>query len=397
MTPLIPFWRLEGDAYANQDVVRLVPDRQSKRGGMWNSQANHFMNWEVTFSILIHGVSGLGADGMAFWYTKETSNLNGGFFGFGDQFTGLGIVIDTYDNDNTGLHPLLVAIVNDGTKKYTHQHHPEGEGGSVTNMEVGNCQMHVRNLGGTSFVRITYKNKQLKVEHQLFGQDQWAQCLTANNINLPPNYHFGFTAATGHLADNHDVYGFSIRNLDMNAATLDSQRLYSAYDKYQIAEYLSKIQYEISTLKSNSGSAPALPSAPHSDNAPGDTGHQFEAVMATLSRLEIVIRDMAADVKSMDQKPVNPAVNSNLLLEISSLKTMLSTIQSRLSTTNANSPLPEQPPISSRGVPPVFPQKSSTSWWTIAFYILLGFICLGLLYVAVLFLRARNEREKKYF
>jgi len=197
MTPLIPFWRLEGDAYANQDVVRLVPDRQSKRGGMWNSQANHFMNWEVTFSILIHGVSGLGADGMAFWYTKETSNLNGGFFGFGDQFTGLGIVIDTYDNDNTGLHPLLVAIVNDGTKKYTHQHHPEGEGGSVTNMEVGNCQMHVRNLGGTSFVRITYKNKQLKVEHQLFGQDQWAQCLTANNINLPPNYHFGFTAATG--------------------------------------------------------------------------------------------------------------------------------------------------------------------------------------------------------
>ena len=38
---------------------------------------------------------------MAFWYTKETSRLDGGFFGFTDQFTGLGIVIDTYDNDNT--------------------------------------------------------------------------------------------------------------------------------------------------------------------------------------------------------------------------------------------------------------------------------------------------------
>lgn len=68
---------------------------------------NRFSNWEATFSFHIHGVSLMGADGLAFWYTKETSRLDGGFFGFTDQFTGLGIVIDTYDNDNTVLFSFL--------------------------------------------------------------------------------------------------------------------------------------------------------------------------------------------------------------------------------------------------------------------------------------------------
>lgn len=36
--PLIPFWTLEGDAFARQEFVRLVPDRQSKSGGMWNTE-----------------------------------------------------------------------------------------------------------------------------------------------------------------------------------------------------------------------------------------------------------------------------------------------------------------------------------------------------------------------
>jgi len=38
LSPLIPYWTLEGDAFANQDFVRLVPDRQSKRGAMWNTE-----------------------------------------------------------------------------------------------------------------------------------------------------------------------------------------------------------------------------------------------------------------------------------------------------------------------------------------------------------------------
>lgn len=43
LSPLIPFWNLEGDAFANQDLVRVVPDRQSKRGGMWNTEVHQIV------------------------------------------------------------------------------------------------------------------------------------------------------------------------------------------------------------------------------------------------------------------------------------------------------------------------------------------------------------------
>jgi len=57
---------------------------------------------------------------------------------------------------------LLVAIVNDGSKKYTHSHETE-HGGQPMNMEIGNCQLPARNLQGTSIVKVTYRGRQLKV------------------------------------------------------------------------------------------------------------------------------------------------------------------------------------------------------------------------------------------
>ena len=36
-----------GDAFANEDFVRLTPDRQSKRGGVWNSQKMAWKNFEL--------------------------------------------------------------------------------------------------------------------------------------------------------------------------------------------------------------------------------------------------------------------------------------------------------------------------------------------------------------
>ncbi len=64
--PVLPFWTMLGtplqpihldyfphlvwplgDAFANEDVVRLTPDRQSKTGAVWNSQRLMWDNWEV--------------------------------------------------------------------------------------------------------------------------------------------------------------------------------------------------------------------------------------------------------------------------------------------------------------------------------------------------------------
>src|SRR4051812_15942571 len=52
LSPLIPFWTLEGDAFANQEYVRLVPDRQSKRGGMWNTEVLHCLQFNLSLLTL---------------------------------------------------------------------------------------------------------------------------------------------------------------------------------------------------------------------------------------------------------------------------------------------------------------------------------------------------------
>jgi hypothetical protein len=46
----------------------------------------------------IHNTYSPGADGMAFWYAKEPSRT-GSLFGYMEEFDGLGIIFDTYDNN----------------------------------------------------------------------------------------------------------------------------------------------------------------------------------------------------------------------------------------------------------------------------------------------------------
>jgi hypothetical protein len=55
-------------------------------------------SWELEMEFRIGGGGKLGADGMALWYTRE-SKQEGNVFGMRDQWEGLAIIFDTFDND----------------------------------------------------------------------------------------------------------------------------------------------------------------------------------------------------------------------------------------------------------------------------------------------------------
>lgn len=38
----------------------------------------------------------------------------------------------------------------------------------------------------------------------------WELCFSVPDVYLPQGYHFGMTAATGDLADNHDIISFKV-------------------------------------------------------------------------------------------------------------------------------------------------------------------------------------------
>ena len=56
----------------------------------------------------------------AIWYTKEQSLSGGPVFGAADNWNGLGVFFDSFDNDNQKNNPYIMAMVNDGTKSYDH-------------------------------------------------------------------------------------------------------------------------------------------------------------------------------------------------------------------------------------------------------------------------------------
>lgn len=107
--------------------------------------------------IEVSGNGAVGADGMAFWYVDDPHPEHSDFFGFKEKFTGLGIIIDTFDNNNEGQHPKVVGVLNDGTREFSHTHNPEDE-----SMEIGDCHLPLRNIGPV-FIKLTYKENTLNV------------------------------------------------------------------------------------------------------------------------------------------------------------------------------------------------------------------------------------------
>ena len=47
--------------------------------------------------------------------------------------------------------------------------------------------------------------------HADLGNGEWEECFVVRRVSLPPGYFFGVTAATGELADNHDIISFKVR------------------------------------------------------------------------------------------------------------------------------------------------------------------------------------------
>lgn len=57
----------------------------------------------------------------AFWFTEHKGGNDGAVFGGADQWQGLAVIFDSFDNDNKHNNPYIMAMVNDGTKVFDHQ------------------------------------------------------------------------------------------------------------------------------------------------------------------------------------------------------------------------------------------------------------------------------------
>ncbi|XP_028827101.1 lectin, mannose-binding 2-like a isoform X2 [Denticeps clupeoides] len=214
-------WELMGDAVVSTDNIRLTPDVQSKQGAVWSRMPCHLKDWEIQVHFKIHGQGkkNLNGDGLAIWYTKERMQ-NGPVFGNVDMFTGLGVFVDTYPNEEKFLEaqkkrytprmqrvfPYVLAMVGNGSVSYSHD-----RDGRPT--ELGGCSAIVRNLKHDTFLFIRYVRRRLTIMIDIDGQHEWRDCLDIPGVRLPMGYYFGASAVTGDLSDNHDLISLKLYQL----------------------------------------------------------------------------------------------------------------------------------------------------------------------------------------
>lgn len=113
-----------------------------------------------------------------------------------------------------------------------------------TTQLLSGCLRDFRNKPFPTRVRIEYYNNILTVmfnNGMTQNTEEYEMCLRAEGVVLPKEGHFGISAATGGLADDHDVYHFLTTSLyqpgefteGTQQAPEDSAKLAQEYQDYQ--------------------------------------------------------------------------------------------------------------------------------------------------------------------
>jgi len=206
----VPFWEHSGAAIASKDQIRITPSIKSQKGRIWSKQALQSSDWEAEIVCRVNGRGRVGADGMAIWFTEQIGT-DGPVFGSNDHWKGLAIFLDSFDNDGQQNNPYISVMVNDGTKKFDH-------GRDGITQQLGGCLRDFRNKPFPVRIKVEYKQRALTVLYHnglnsMTDASQFEICTRVENVELPHAGHFGVSAATGGLADDHDVLSFITHSL----------------------------------------------------------------------------------------------------------------------------------------------------------------------------------------
>ncbi|XP_076844957.1 protein ERGIC-53 [Brachyhypopomus gauderio] len=204
----IPFWVHTGSAIPSMDQVRITPSLRSQRGSVWTKSPVDFNQWEAEVAFRVSGRGRTGADGLAIWFTSS-QGLEGPVYGAADQWNGVGIFFDSFDNDGKKNNPAIVVVGNNGKLVYDHQN-------DGSTQALGTCLRDFRNKPYPIRAKIIYYQKTLTIwinNGFTPEKEDYEFCTKVDNMIIPHVGFFGISAATGGLADDHDVLSFLLFRL----------------------------------------------------------------------------------------------------------------------------------------------------------------------------------------
>ncbi|NWQ71508.1 LMAN1 protein, partial [Neopipo cinnamomea] len=186
----VPFWVHTGNAIPSADQIRITTSLKSQKGSVWTKNKSTFEHWEVEVTFRVTGRGRVGADGLAVWFTEE-QGLEGPVFGAADKWNGVGVFFDSFDNDGKKNNPAVIVVGNDGKLLYDHQNDGSAQA-------LASCLRDFRNKPYPVLVNNGFTP----------DRDDYELCAKVEDLELPAQGYFGISAATGGLADDHDVLSF---------------------------------------------------------------------------------------------------------------------------------------------------------------------------------------------
>jgi gliding motility-associated-like protein len=176
----------------------LTPETLTQSGSVWNANKINLNNpFDFWFNVYLGCRDGDGADGIVFILQPISTSIGttGGGMGFEGLTPSIGIALDTYQN---GLYndPVFDHISIQANGNLNHSSDLAGPiQASAVNANIEDCNWHTLRISwdpATKWLR-TYFDGILRVETQVN--------MVANIFNNDPNVYWGFSGATGGLAN----------------------------------------------------------------------------------------------------------------------------------------------------------------------------------------------------
>lgn len=177
---------------------------------------------------------------MAFWFSEDRYQ-SGTAFGYKENFKGLGVFFDAFENTRTATpFPWISVVVGDGVRRYNH----DTDG---VEHSLGGCHKNFLNTNHPVQARVTYHNRILEVSVKVEEED-WSHCIRLPNVVLPKAGYIGFTAATGALAARHELLAVTTATL-VNDGASEEFETRSSSTKFAFAKWFA-LAFVISGLAS---------------------------------------------------------------------------------------------------------------------------------------------------
>ncbi|XP_059058959.1 protein ERGIC-53 [Achroia grisella] len=298
----VPFWEYGGNAIASGESVRLAPSLRSQKGAIWTKQPINFDWWEVDVMFKVTGRGRIGADGLAFWYTTQRGEYTGEVFGSSDRWNGLAIIFDSFDNDNKHNNPYIMAVVNDGTKVFDHK----SDGSTQL---LSGCLRDFRNKPFPTRARVEYYHNTLTVyfhNGMTNNEADYELCFRAENVVLPRGGYFGISAATGGLADDHDVIHLlttSLHTAQQGGQQISSDEQQKLSQEYQ--EYQKKLEQQKEEYRKEHPDEARDKEGEFEDWFESDGQRELRQIFQGQAQMHDVLRDMNKKIDEVIGKQMN--------------------------------------------------------------------------------------------